>query len=187
MTRTALFIAFLLSNVAGAGIASAAPIVYTINFAPEYGNAPTSASFLYDSVVPQFTDFFVLWEGITFDLTASANAPTIEGTLDCLVGLTGPAASFALLEGTCNSESYVRWSAARESEMNLFSIVAVHGEPWARIGLFAFGDDNDGRNNAGGSWGLAPVPEPATLLLSLSSLLALAILLRDKLRPVGRR
>ncbi len=75
---------------------------YDINFTTSSGDAPSAGSFTYDSTTPSFSDFTVTWEGLLFTLTGSANDPGILGTVPCLGGQTGAAASFALLSGACN-------------------------------------------------------------------------------------
>jgi hypothetical protein len=71
---------------------------------------PTSGSFTYDSTNPNFSNFTVVWDGISFDLTASANNPaSYFGAPACSNGNTGAAAAFALLT-TCNSTGTAYWS-----------------------------------------------------------------------------
>ena len=58
--------------------AIAGPIQYTITFTATSGPAPTAGSFSYDSsqqLGSPFSSFLVTWDSITFDVTASANAP----------------------------------------------------------------------------------------------------------------
>ena len=52
---------------------------YNITFTGGSPN-PTMGSFTYDSTNPQFSNYTVIWDGITFDLTSSANSPTIIGS-----------------------------------------------------------------------------------------------------------
>jgi hypothetical protein len=79
--------------------AEAGPIHYTITFAVGTSGMtlPTAGSFNYDPLSPQFTDFFVVFDEVTFDLTASANSPYIAGT----PALPGPGAraTFEMLSG----------------------------------------------------------------------------------------
>ena len=67
--------------VGAAASATAAPILYNINFT---GGTPNATdSFLYDSAAAlgsQFGNFNVSWSGFSFDLTSSANSPTTGGT-----------------------------------------------------------------------------------------------------------
>ncbi|HTW67953.1 MAG TPA: PEP-CTERM sorting domain-containing protein [Bryobacteraceae bacterium] len=79
---------------------------YDINFTGTGGGPPPSAgSFTYDSTTQTFSDFTVTWENLLFTLTGSANNPDILGTVPCLNGATGAAASFALLSSACSSPS----------------------------------------------------------------------------------
>ena len=78
--------------------AAAVPIDYSITFAPDSGLAPASGSFTYDSAVPLFTNFQVVWNGFDFDLTSSANDPLVYLTNAACLG-AGPSTGFALLTG----------------------------------------------------------------------------------------
>ena len=71
---------------------------YTISFTGT-GILPTSGSFTYDSTTPGFSNFVVVWDGLTFDMTAGANSPGIIGPTPpaCLNGDSGAATSFQLL------------------------------------------------------------------------------------------
>src|SRR5665213_2302814 len=80
-----------------------ADTTYDVDFLGD-GTLPTQGSFTYDSVVPSFSNFTVTWNGVLFDLTASANAPMLNPPdPSCLGGATGAAATFALLSGDCDS------------------------------------------------------------------------------------
>lgn len=63
----------------GAVQVHASPVLYDIDFTSFFNpNPPISGSFDYDASAPvgsQFSDFTVIWEGFTFDLTAAANNP----------------------------------------------------------------------------------------------------------------
>lgn len=82
-----LLIASILSAV-GTLSALASPIKYAINFTVKEGASPQAATFTYDAATQTFSDFQVIWDSATFDLTTSANAPNIVGTVPCLHGLT---------------------------------------------------------------------------------------------------
>ena len=92
---------------AAVGVQAAGPnrVNYDIHFTATRGVAPTDGSFIYDSSTQSFSDFEVAWQGVVFDLTSSANSPTVAGSLPCLKGLTGGAATFALLDGNCGTAS----------------------------------------------------------------------------------
>jgi len=96
-------IATILVAAAGISIANAAPVTYGVNFTVTRGVAPDAGMFTYDATTHLFSNFTVNWSGLVFDLTSGANAATITGTPTCLNGLTGPAATFALLDGTCST------------------------------------------------------------------------------------
>ena len=78
-----LSLSILLGLVGAAATASAGPILYNINFTTASGIAPTSGSFLYDDAAANpFASFLVVWNGITFDLTAAANDPILSNGCD---------------------------------------------------------------------------------------------------------
>ena len=86
----------LLAGFLGAAVfLTASPITYNINFTNGSPN-PTSGSFQYDSAGSgTFSNFIVLWQGLNFDLTSAANAPSVGGS--CVSSASN---SFALLNGT---------------------------------------------------------------------------------------
>ncbi len=91
---------------------------YTIHFSLVGGGPlPTSGSFVYDSTTNQFLSFTVQWNGLTYDLTSSANNPQIEEPPPCIGGTTGPQATLALMT-VCGAEGY-----------DVASWVAVYGAP----------------------------------------------------------
>jgi hypothetical protein len=65
-------LALLMGLVGAAATATASPIPYNINFTGGSPN-PTAGSFIYDADSPLFTSFTVIWQGISFDLSAPAN------------------------------------------------------------------------------------------------------------------
>ncbi len=115
MKRPRLWISAFLISVCGAPAAFAETITtYDITFSGT-GLNPTAGSFTYDSTNPSFSDFTVTWDGILFNLTAAANAPSITAPEPaCLGGATGAAATFDLLSGDCDSppaDNDTLWSA----------------------------------------------------------------------------
>ena len=82
-------------------VTRAQTITYDINFTntiPADGPSPSSGSFVYNYLTGRFVAFTVVWDGLTFDLTSSANNPNIIGTPPaCIGGATGPAATLALM------------------------------------------------------------------------------------------
>jgi len=81
--------------------ARAQTVTYDINFTntiPTDGPSPSSGSFEYNYLTGSFVRFTVVWDGLTFDLTSSANNPGITGgSPACIGGATGPAATLALM------------------------------------------------------------------------------------------
>jgi hypothetical protein len=78
----------------GALQSPASPVLYDVDFTAFdfMGPAPTSASFDYDASATagsQFTDFIVVWNGFTYDLTAAANNPVARNynTSACIPSL----------------------------------------------------------------------------------------------------
>ena len=92
--------------------AVATPTQYEIAFS---ASAVTPAgSFFYDPEVPAFSNFTVAWDGVTFDLTASANSPVFNpGSIlqEPLCGTaTGAALTFAVLTHSgCSPTPAMNW------------------------------------------------------------------------------
>jgi len=83
---------------------------YDISFSPLFGLNPTSGSFTYDAK-SGFSNFTVLWNGLKFDLTESANHPTISSS-GCKSEMSNAAYSFALMSQSltnCRAPFY-SWS-----------------------------------------------------------------------------
>jgi hypothetical protein len=105
-TRTSiLFIGLLVSF--GALPVWAGPVYYTINFDLTTGSLlPTSGSFYYDSSTSSFTNFDVVWDGVTFDLTSAANSFAFTSPTDpCYSGSTTGSQEVFLLMTTCSADS----------------------------------------------------------------------------------
>jgi hypothetical protein len=84
---------------------------YTITFTGASPSLTPAGSFTYDSTVLSFSNFLVVWDGITFDLTSAANNPVTKGTLPtCLTSASGATATFSLLTD-CASDPNAAWSA----------------------------------------------------------------------------
>ncbi len=151
---------------------------YDITFTGS-GTLPTSASFTYDSTVPQFSDFIVDWNGLSFNLTSIANNPSVEGAVPCVGSDTGAALGFAMLT-TCDVPGNAQWQANESGGVANFFLLAgtaaVCGELGPCDSITEVLSTNPA-DNAGGSGSFtvtavaAVTPEPGTLTLSLSALL----------------
>src|SRR3974390_1218931 len=173
--------------------AIASPITYDISFVSTGGPLPTGAEFTYDSNTASFSYFEAWWRGYTFNLTSAANSPVIVGN-PC-GGLTGGAATFALLSNTCTLDQpdwFGHISPSPEFGFNLISDAVT-----ARITISAYsGPVIPPYDVAGGTWTIAvdpegpdgpdpepdpsPSPEPASLVMCGSGILGLAGILRRK-------
>ena len=176
-------------------VASAAPLAradsvanYTITFTTSTGTPPASGSFTYDSTAPQFSNFFVSWDGITFNLTASANHPFTNAS-GCSGESSTAAYSFELLSQTvpgCPSSPVYDWAAEY--------ITTSPAHTYFSFNLFTSpGADQIYQNLAppppgsvvvgqGFAWTITPAvtstPEPSSLFLLATTLLGLAPFLR---------
>jgi hypothetical protein len=162
---------------------------YTITFTGASQALTPTGSFTYDSTVPNFTDFQVVWDGFTFDLTSPANSPLIVGTLPvCFTASSGAAATYSLLTD-CFSNPNTLWRA-------LAGFSGTTGIAVFDIANFdANGNSIDFQANAtlpnakplasasGGFTATTIVtPEPGTLLLTLTGvgLFGLTLVLRKR-------
>src|SRR5580704_9919634 len=98
MRRSAL-IGLLFAGVIGIRAANAS-MLYDITFSGS-GTLPTAGSFTYDASTSTFSGFSITWDTFNIDMTSSANAPNTAGAgfPACIGGLTGGAATFAMLSG----------------------------------------------------------------------------------------
>jgi hypothetical protein len=157
----------LISAAASISPASAAPILYNINFTTNSGPAPTTGSFTYDATAPVFTNFLVTWDSIQYNLTASANAPGISGPPACIGSATGAAASFLLMNGSCASNAAWQGAPFIPSAFS-FQYLLFSGQSITAISIS--GEGPTGPSVLGsGSWSITAVnsvPEPSTLVLT---------------------
>lgn len=192
MVRNRFGIGFLLAAAFGAAAAKPGPINYTINFTTTAGVGPTAGAFTYDAATSTFTNFLVTWDGLSFNLTSSANAPGSLGNVPSCVGGTGPAAAFALLNGACvppDPGVTVNWQASNVGPTTdgfIFSVshrstLIFPGQdpvPGPIDGQFFFfgASATDSPNTGEGQWTITAsqvvAPEPASLILVSTSLLA---------------
>jgi hypothetical protein len=155
--------------------ALATPVYYTIDFSLIAGTpavAPTSGSFDYDASTQTFTGFSVVWNGLTYDMTAAANAPTIFGPYGapaCIGGLTGGAASFQLLTG-CQSAPSLLWTAGDCCSYNGILPAGSFGFDAGGDGLPSMGILASGTPSGDAVGTFAIAPEPGTVVLTLIGL-----------------
>jgi hypothetical protein len=177
-TRSAALLA-VASLLAVQLTATAAPVRYDIQFsgATASGTLPTG-SFDYDAAAPAFSDFIVEWNGLSFDLTAQANAPIVSnppGQPAC--GASGAALAFLLLSADSCLETVglrpKQWELAVNSPGVQFDFVGGGGQAQMFFTSNAVAYDFQDKCSqtdiycGEGSWGIsvAEVPEPGTLAL----------------------
>lgn len=164
--------------------AHAAPVLYNIQFTATSGVAPTSGSFRYDPDASVFSDFFVVWAGTTFDMTAAANNPLFAWGA-CDTAGNGAADTFDfLLNQNCGSGQNFNGWVGLPSQFK-FQRTDDGTTPVDQIYIVRSGSTRPGTNAADGTFSISlaetPVPEPAPLSL----LTAAAALLAARLR-IGR-
>ena len=148
-------------------------ITFTLN--PGYTLLPASGSFTYDSTNPQFSNFLVSWAGVTFDLTAAANAPDVRGS-GCTGEASTPSFGFAIISQSasgCSNPIGYYWGAL------------VDGGGYAEFGFGLYNANSgvtqdvfitivhafdSGGPSATGNWSITPsstvtTPEPSALVL----------------------
>lgn len=167
-----------------AGSYAQAGTIYEINFSLSNGTiAPTSGTFTYDSTTHIFSGFQVVWDGLTFDLTSSANSPGASniGTFPACFGSdTGGAAGFDVLSACGATSSWNGFNSPSSSQFDFTSMTAPGVENYqirAQSGTGSFAE-------ASGSFTISGVPEPATASTLLAGLLVLAWTVR---RRAGRQ
>ena len=151
--------------------------IYTINFNGDPGNEPTG-NFTYNGT--SFTNFTVIFEGITFNLEPSANSPANTGC-----GVTGPAYTFEFMvqSPSCDATSYL-WDAVLSPGVSTFFIAPVTTGPSSEIQAFGAPSFDGGFGQ--GSWSVSDdshrttAPEPFGLPLVTGGAFALAILVRNR-------
>ncbi|MBL8699879.1 MAG: hypothetical protein JNK67_15985 [Alphaproteobacteria bacterium] len=136
-----------LAMLISAAPSAAAPIHYDIDFTLSSGSiAPTSGGFDYDGATGVFSNFVVQWNGLTFDMTGSANSPIVLGTIyqtEC--GVTGAALAFAFLSHAACIDDFAAvdsdvWFAMIPldfSQPQLFAFDAISFVPGGEISTFA--------------------------------------------------
>jgi hypothetical protein len=139
---------------------SAAPIHYDLNFVTNSGELPpTDGGFDYDASTKTISNFNIGWDNLAFDLTASANSPSVNTPaypLSC--GATGGELTFdALSHAPCIVAlplAHFVWDTAVTSGQAIFFSPPV--------------PDRD-QQFASGTWTISQsttsIPEPATVAL----------------------
>ena len=157
--------------------AHAAPVKYNIQFTTTSGSpTPASGSFFYDPDVPVFSNFLVVWNGISFDMTAAANNPKFAWGA-CNTAGNGAADTFDfLLNQNCGSGQHFNGWAADTQDWGAGIVNGVFGFQRIDNGSFPtdqivfdvsettfFAEINTAQGTFSISLAEAPVPEPATL------------------------
>jgi len=162
----------LLIAAFGALPAHASAVYYTIDFTITSGStAPTSGSFDYDSTLTDsFSNFIVLWDGLTFNLTSAANSPAIFASNACIGANTGALATFDEL--TCST---VTWSAGSDGADVPYPATFALIDSGNFATFVAQAAVDGAPNSVGGSGSLtitgqSTVPEPGTTALMLLGL-----------------
>jgi hypothetical protein len=150
-----------------------------------YGLGPSC----YYPGVPCFTNFTVLWDGMTFDLTSSANGPESLGFPLCTPLALGPVLGFQIMNQSvpvpsCVTTLTYSWSSQVGGDASTASFgfavqSAVGGNQGGSLVIYAdpTGTPTIANTSSSGDWTLAPVttPEPATLLLAGAGLACLGV------------
>jgi hypothetical protein len=176
--------ALLFAAALGTQVAEAAPITYDMTFSLQVGTpAPTGGSFTYDAATTTFTNFTVMWDGLAWDLTNSANNPDISSPAPpCLGGLTGAAASFFVLSHGCfhagpgpsNSWFGNPQFGQPGFERFRFLTLGTNGDT-TQIEIHTTQADSSGVQG-GGQWSVTTAtPEPSTAISLLVVLLSVAL------------
>jgi hypothetical protein len=170
-----------LGALIAAPLALADSTTYMVNFTLNDGSIlPKMGTFTYDPSLQSFSDFEVLWNGLTFDLTDSANNPN-DATPPCVGAKTGAGASFALLDGAC-SGPHTGWLGAVGNGGAVF-VFEAFPTPLEFIAIEGNVSTSASDTFANGQWTIAPVSEPSAFvpLIPLAPL-ALVAQRRRKLR-----
>ena len=166
---------------------------YTISFTVSgSGILPTAGSFTYDPDTSTFSSFLVTWDSTSFDLTAGANTLAFPipqlGPPGCLTGLTGGAASFALITGACNASSDNLWFGDTEIDHSArFVFESPNQFPLSDTEINAVTLLGPASHDIGdGAWvttevtASAPVPEPGSWILLATLCFLMGILIRRR-------
>lgn len=195
-----LIVLFVSGTAFFAPVAGAATM-YTIDFSGGSPN-PTSGSFTYDPSTG-FSNFIVVWEGVSVDLTANANAPYVANATGCSGEASTPAYGFAImsqaLTGCPTTPVYV-WQgmltpATGGFSTGSFGFIALSGSPVQKGDFVDQGGfiDTNGPEfgaNAQGSWTItadtSTTPEPADGWLSCLGMALMGIVAARQRRRASR-
>ena len=154
----------------------AAPTTYRINFTTQSGTAPTSGSFTYDPSTG-FSNFIVVWNGQTYNLTSAANSPTSPTPTGCPNEAPTSAYGFIIMSQTptCPGGRY-NWLGIPSSPSS-FGFVVDLGS--GDDDIVSSGPGSSGATSFGG-WSITPetppaTPAPASLILALIGLASIAV------------
>jgi hypothetical protein len=176
-------LSLLIGLVTAVASATASPILYNINFTG--GPALPVGSFMFDAATSTFSAFNVSFNGANFNLTGSANGPFVTGS--CSVSASASADLFAALNGNCGPRA---WQAESPGPGNFFRMVTGNLPAFSACGGGGLNGAcvQSSQNNGGvpgtvdgsGSYTVsAATPEPASMILTLSSI-ALLIMRRAR-------
>jgi hypothetical protein len=144
-----------------------APISYTIAFSSPGLLLPTSGSFNYDPVNQQFSAFTVVWNSITFNLTARANVgPTTFTGTGCGIA-SSPVGLFTLLNGNslCSTPRAGWIASGNINGTDEFSFFTIEGGNVASF-IADFTPINQPSTSAFGNFSIVvAIPEPAPFWL----------------------
>ena len=156
---------FILAMIVVSGTIAAAPITYNLAFTGS--TRAISGFFTYDPAAG-FSNFLVTWDGATYDLTASANAPTL-GTANTCTGRASTAAyGFFMMQQLttgCGAGTSYEWNGGNTGSSSVFEFLQF--PPAGGFGgdkIFqttSFGD-GFGVGNQGGYSITTAAPEPAS-------------------------
>lgn len=191
--RKSLWISLIVLFAIGAPSARADSYTdYTITFlvVPDYWpTSPPTGTFVFDDTTQQFTSFTVVWHGLTFDLTAAANNPTIYNRDGCSPSLSGADLSLALLTtcvgrpGIAGNNALFSASTAQAPGPAFMEFVAFDIDESFTAGFIGFstGPPTIAATRIAGNFtssvtGTTVTPEPSSIALMLAGIGVLLVM-----------